>query len=752
MLRLQKNFSLLLTTSTLFLALAVNAQPQTPVDIQADQYEFHPEKGIATGDGDVRVVYEDMVLKADHVEYNNRTQEIAAKGNVVFTRDSLTWRGDKISGNLETKEFDFGTYRANLGVWYAKGEDADYLANETVVLDKTQLSTCEYYDNPHYSLNAKRVIYYPSGRFRATNVMLKLGDVPVFYLPVIFGNTKASAGNIEIKPGYDSEWGPYLLLGQEYALSDTIRTKFMLHLRANNGVALGNRTRIKTDRTETEFLAYGMRDNDPPETTDGFNRRFEVEEDRYRFYLQHRNYLTENTTMRLQLDALSDIDMLEDWFENEYEDLPQTRNYVDITHNADNFSLSLRIRPRVNDFYTVVEALPELQFVVPRQPIGNSAVYYESRNSISNLKMKWREFDRERPQGDDLEDYQSWRADTLHMFYLPVSLKDGWQLTPRAGVRLTYYENSSSNALSRQDLDNLFEVDDPDNPFSTLAIQNYDDDGGDKWRWTGELGLKLSAKFYKTWSDFNNERCNVAGLRHVVQPYVNYTYIPEPSEDREYLYFFDDVDRLLEQNFIRFGVEQRLQTRRSDRIYTLARMNSYADFHFYKEEDFHHLGNFGTELQVNPNENTAFWTTIVADMGEPALNRGEVGFRYGRPESWRTSFSYLYRDDYHARTVYSMGGNLADFSGENTLLARNFAKSHYAVGDLAFPINSKTSGHIRYEYDLVEDELALQSYELIRDLHCWMGALRVQEENDDLQLLIVLWLKAFPSVRLDTGF
>ena len=243
----------------------------------------------------------------------------------------------------------------------------------------------------------------------------------------------------------------------------------------------------------------------------------------------------------------------------------------------------------------------------------------------------------------------------------------------------------------------------------------------------------------------------IDGLRHVVEPYVNYTYAPEPSETRDRLYFFDSVDRLLEQHFVRFGLNQRLQTRRSSQIYTLASLRNYADFHFHKEDDFRNLGDLGTKLDYYPRANLEWTGMLVADMGEPDLNRAETGFKVGDPKRFRTSLSYLYRNAYTAHSVYSMGSTLEDFGGDSALLARTFDRAHYLTLGFEFPINAKTSGRVRYEYDVVENRLARQAYEVLRDLHCWMGGLRVEEDSGDIQVLLVLYLKAFPKVRIDAG-
>ena len=721
-----------------------------PLDFQADSTEFQPGTGAAVLEGNVRIAYDDMLLTADRAELNAQSGQVAAQGNIQFTRGVLMWQGTEITGNFKTKEFRTDAFRGTSGVWYVKGKSASHAADGTVTTERTQLSTCDQVEHPHYSLNAKRVVYFADGKFRAYHTTLKVGRVPVFYWPLVFGDTEADTGEIEIQPGYSGDWGGFVLLGRQWRIGEATRTKLMLDYRSKRGLALGNRTRIQTARSKSEFLVYGMQDHDPPVTSKAkgenpaYNRGFEVEEERRRVKVSHRDtWLHDDLTLRLKVDALSDIDMLEDWFRREHKKNTQPRSFVDATLDADRFSLSLSARPRLNDFFTVVETLPELRLMVHRQPIGTTGLYYQSETSVGDYAIAWREYDQLDHPGVD---YDTFRADTTHMLHWPARIADKLQIVPRAGFRLTYYGDSSRTKVGIGDLGALFALDDPDlRRKGTFAV--YDDQGGSRTRFAGELGLELKTKFYRVWPDYKLPDWGVDGLRHIVEPYLNYTCISDPTEDRENLYFFDAVDRLIEQNFVRLGLNQRLQTRKARQVYTMANLETYADFHFPTEDDRDGMGNLGARLQIEPPKKPLkAWTTIVYDVGEGNINRGEVGLSLGRPKQAQLSLAYIYRNEYRARSVYSMGSSLVDFSGENSLLARDFSESHTASLKLRFRINDKTAGRVSCSYDLKQDEFSLKRYEVIRDLHCWKGSLAFQEEEDENAIIFYLSLKAHPGV------
>jgi len=736
---------------------APDASGRVPVEVTAKDYTFNPETGQGHGEGNVRVRYQDVALDADSVDVNFRTQEVSAKGNVLLKRDPFEWRGNEVSGNIGTKKFVFGAFTAKNGVWYAAGASGAHESDGSARVDKVRMSTCDL-PEPHYSVQAQRVLHYPDGKFRAYHTVYRVGNVPIFYWPVVFGDSNPGAGSISIRPGYSSDWGAFLLLARTWQVSKEVDTTVKVDLRSAHGVALGNETEIHRTYSNTDVNLYGMYDTDPPETGRDRNGRFDVQEWRGRAGLYHQQELDRRLTLRTNVEALSDVDMLHDWFKSDYDRDPQPKTFADVVYDAPRMSLSAGFRPRLNDFETVVEGLPEVRLEMPRQVLlEGMPILYQSTSTAGYYSMEWRDFDKDRPVPlTDPEDYDSFRFDTLHMAYVPFAVAENIQVVPRAGVRLTHYTDSSDTDMEPADIEALFDVDDPYHPRTlTPILKDYDDDGGSLTRLAGELGLEASTKFSRLWPDLTNETLDVDGLRHIVKPYVNYTFAPDPSEDRENIYFFDGVDRLTEQHFVRAGVDQRIQTRRNQRIYTLARIQSYADFHFSDENDngegYDALGDLGNKLEFTPTDALKTWAAVVADMDETDVRRAEVGARVGRKDGIRFSLAYIYRDNYLPRSTASMGSSLVDLTGEHGYLVRDYQEAQTAVGEVFIPINEKTTGRIRLEYDLEEAALARQVYEIIRDLHCWMGSLALEEDNGDVRVMVMLYLKAYPGTKIDLG-
>jgi len=193
-------------------------------------------------------------------------------------------------------------------------------------------------------------------------------------------------------------------------------------------------------------------------------------------------------------------------------------------------------------------------------------------------------------------------------------------------------------------------------------------------------------------------------------------------------------------------------------VYTFASMRSYADFHLSRDEEYededgdtHTLGDWATKVEFYPASGLSVWATVLADMGEQEVNRREVGISIGSTDSCLFSISYQDREEYVGQEVYSMGSSLVDFFGESSLLAHTYDAGRAVSTSLQFVLNETTSCRVVYSYDLLERELATQLYEITRDMHCWVGSLRLEEDDGEKRFFLALYLKAFPEVDIDTG-
>ncbi len=725
--------------------------------VQADSLIGEKENRIAKGD--VVIKFGKRRVEAQYAELNMKTGRFRAKDGVSVTLGEKFWSGQKVSGNIRKGTFEFGEFEAaypvqekGVGKWYVRGEEGKRTQKEHFVFNNAEATSCEYLlDDPshaHYSVTASKFTRYKSGSYLAKNVFFRLGGVPVFYLPYWYGDSKS--GTVSLSPGYDSELGAFLFTSKKWQITPQVSTTLHADVWSDRGYGIGDELHMEGDNYETDLFAYGMRDEKPVDSDDRmFNHGFEVEKNRYRLQLSHHQAFSPRLSLHVQADVLSDFDMLEDWFEDEYQDSPQPENTAYLNYQGDWFSLSMGARAQLNSFYTVVERLPELKMRIPRQPLGWGQLHYEGRSSAEYLRRKWRDFD-DPAYTQTPSDYESWRLDTLHMLYRPVSLGKWGTLVPRAGVRFTYYSDSSEQEVDIDDLVSMFSADDPDNQNANLG-DLYDEDGGSRFRTTGEIGFEWSRKFYRTRPHMKNNLLKLSGNRHVVMPYINYTFIPEPTEDSEHLFFFDRIDRLRKYHFTRFGVRQRWQTVRDDRIYTYASLDTFTDFHFEDEvegqRDEEHWGDIGVRGTFQPREGLDFTTSLLANAADGDVLRSSLAATIGDPRVLEGTLKYVYLDEHADRPVLSMGSSLFA-SYARKWLPHGYTPTHELSARLNFDVTSKTRAFVAYGYDLEEAQSARKVAGFSRDLHCWKGRFAVEQTRDETTFLVTLRLKAHPSLRL----
>ena len=735
----------------------------TTLQLSADEVSYAVDSAQAHAEGDVEISYGAVKVTCREAYVNQETRDYSAEGGVVVTIEGRgTWKAPSVRGNLETKTIDFGPFRLDTDVWHVGGEGGGADSDGTQRVQSGWMSTCDL-DKPHYRLQAKEIIYYPEDKtFTAKHATAWIGSVPVFYFPYLHGSTDNTSGTI-IRPGYSGKRGAYLRLGRVWQLGVSGNLQFFIDGMTKRGIALGQTTEYATETREIVTNLYGLHDRKPAETEKGFDRRFKSQDDRFRVKAYWRENFSDSLALRINVDYLSDISMLDDWFRHDWRHWGQPKSFATLSYDKNWIHAALTARPRLNTFNTVGEKLPELTVSIPRTAIYDLPIVYSSENSAGYYTMQWRKFDRDRSEvmfdweyndalHNDPDDYGAFRADTLHTIQAPLDLGDFLTLTPRASFRATSYSRTSRTRVSENELADWIDADNPDEPRGNApVVSKYDSDGGAKTRIATEVGLEGRSRLLGDWFKCNSSWLQFTDLRHVVEPYFNYTYAGAPSVDRDNIYFFDEIDRLQRQNFLRIGLDQRLHARNNEgETRTLISLENYLDIHHAEgDETGRHWGDFGTCLTLRPLKDFSVWGTLLHDIGAGDIQRGEAGFSYGSEDYWHFSMKYIYRNRHLSRSAYSMGSTLADFTGESSYIKRHFQSADTIHGQINIPLNSKTSLEIAAEYDFEKNNLEEHHYYLTRELHCWTVVAGFGWDDHDFEMLFLLRLNAFPKVKLN---
>src|SRR3970040_2162167 len=84
------------------------------VELEAKQQRR--EGRIFYAEGDVEIRYQNLRLRADHVEFNSETGEAAARGNIRFELDSQLIEGTEAHYNLKTGRGSFRDVQGTIRV------------------------------------------------------------------------------------------------------------------------------------------------------------------------------------------------------------------------------------------------------------------------------------------------------------------------------------------------------------------------------------------------------------------------------------------------------------------------------------------------------------------------------------------------------------------------------------------------------------------------------------------------------------
>jgi len=750
------------------------------IDIQGLQTNFDPETGIATATGEVHIKFGDVEIMAGKAIYNSNTKDVIAQDNVTVIKGGTVFRGQNITYNFDTEDLKSNNIRSGLPPLYynsallktnLKAMEPDSGEVQRIDAGETYFTTHDSSD-PNYHMTAKSMTIYPDDRIVMHGVTVYFGDTPWFYLPAYVQPLDREQGYF-FQPGYASEWGAFLLQQYGVIYGDHTLAKYLLDLRSKRGVAGGIDLKSLRFRDNTNFghiLLYYAYDT-APDTGLGDTKRgdFAPSKDRYRIEFQHRIYIpgpaASTWYMDFDLNKLSDEFMLQDYYFDEFRNNPQPDNNIKLVKHDDRYTATLWTRFQMNDFYRTDERLPELALEFTRQPLWHTGIFYQGETSAGYYEDKLATADtaalNAQAQSDrallsgtsttlsglattatpisplinkdevqkEIESLEAqlngihfFRVYSYHEFLYPMTFgQSNWlTITPRLGAGVQFYDDISGSP--------------------TVS--------GSQSRGIFHAGLDMSAKFSKVWSNVHSETWGLDGLRHVVQPYVNYSYLNAdpieglPAIDRLTattrprpidVPLFTAIDDLSSWDIARVGVRQLLQTKRDDVTYNWLGLNSYFDIFFQDpDKEFNRsVSNFYNDLFWQPLP----WMRFNLDSQFP-IGNSKGNFTEINPSltwmptkfiNWTVGLAYLNNDP--------------DFANSSLLTSRVYMRLTENWG--------LTMNHI---YEATTHQMEYQSYSVSRDLSSWVvsvgGLVRAINDTHDFGVVLMFSLKDFPQVSV----
>jgi lipopolysaccharide assembly outer membrane protein LptD (OstA) len=696
-----------------FPLIAQPFQAQSGWEIECPQgVEFDLNTGLATASNGVVVKYQGARLKAVAATINQLTGEVQAEGDVRIEAQGRLWTSERASYNLRTGELVTERFRLGQPPVLAAGDVAAGNQRLGVFAGVNGMVSADDYAQPSYRVKARKLIVVTGQYVEARQAVLYVGKVPVFYFPHYRRSLKIEAPTFEFTPGYRSAYGPYLLTSYHWHLSETFDGAVNLDVRQKRGLGVGPDLNWHLKKWgEGTGKYYYTHDDDAGRDPSGKL----IDDDRQRVWLSHLATPATNLTLRGMLRYQSDPYVIHDFFEGEYKDNVQPSTFAEATKLWSNFGLDVLAQPRVNDFFETVERLPDVKLTGFRQQLGHTPLYYESDSSLGYFRRKFAEGDTNLP-------YAALRADTYHQIVLPHTFFGWLNVTPRVGGRFTHYGEAHL-------------------------------DGGvtdDENRGVFNTGAEASAKASRLWRGAYSRFFQVNGLRHIVQPSVNYAYVPTPNVTPRHLPQFDyemastrllpidypdynAIDAIDSQNVMRFGLRNKLQTKRKHGLDNLLNWALYMDWRLNPREDQPTFSDFYSDADLKPFSWLTFNSEVRVDISDGRLNEANHSFTITPNTTWSVAFGHRYLDD---EPLFGPD------SGNNLFYGTFYYRFDENWG-------FRMTQRFEAEYGLWEEQL----YSIYRDFRSWTGALtfrvrRNRGESPDYTVALTFSLKAFPRYHV----
>ena len=720
-----------------------------PVDMAAEKLDVSGQLSIASGN--VQISYGETTIFADEAQYDPSTRDVIASGNVRIYREGQVVTAERAVYNLETKDILSASVAGdNMPFMYSAGTFQNNQEGRGYQVKGGTFTTSDSLD-PGWALRARRVRLYPDESVTLYDVDLCFGDTVILRLPYLYQSLDRE-NSLSITPGYRSVWGGYLLTNYTFPLTDRLGATLRMDYLSKRGFGAGLSTqwqpREKNGRNWGRFTTYGIQDSGTNINQTALAREA-VTSSRYRLSLQARQYLTDDIYASVNINKLSDARFLQDFFEGEFLQNPQPDNVVSVTKLSDDYALTFIARKQLNEFFEGTERLPEVALDFTRQPFFRSKVFYEGQTSAGHYRRNYE-------STSTVPDYGFTRVDSFHQFTLPQTYLGWLSVVPRAGIRGTWY--SESGTVQQVQTTTTQQLTDGTQQLVTTTLDRLLE-GGPVFRPVFNAGVEASFKASKAFENVQSRAWGLDGMRHIVQPYLNLSYVNAGKDGTQLLQIdrfqrssqlpaidfptFNSIDSINDWNVLRLGMRNRLQTRRDDSTFNWLELDSFFDVRFKRpvfaglEPDPGTFSNFVNRLRWTPLP----WVSLQMDAQLPLLDTGftevnsDVIFMLNKRTSLNIGHRYL---------------------NDNILLqdsSRITFGAHYRMTE-------NWAFSMRGFYENRDNTLEQQVYEVHRDLSSWVASLGFIARNNgtgdnpinDYGVILTFTLKDLPNVRLPVSF
>ncbi len=510
---------------------ALSDQTTDPLNIAADHVEYISSESMYIAEGAVSIDLGNSSLKADTIKLNNKTYDAVATGNAIYEDSDTVIKSEKIELNLKTK---LGTIY-NGSIFYKKDNyhiesgQIEKISEKTFFLKEASITTCDT-EPPSWKIKGNNITLKQHKSLSAWNTRIYARDVPFLYIPYYWFplTQKRQTGLTNPVFGYSDERGNFYKQGLFWAISQNQDATLYIDYYSEKGYAEGLDYRyVISPGNNGEVWFYHVRDNDPSR-------------DLMEFKSYHNINISNNFSSYLKIHTVSDYDYydvmdstsinrigfdsgIKDPFSGQQNErflkYLESDLYISRPFKNSNAYLLGRYRKSIegsND--EVPQNLPEAGLILHTRSKGPFAF---------DMSIKGSNFTRDKGQ-------EGRRVAIAPNFYFSFGRQ--FNITQRIGL-----------------IETVYDLKDP-------AVY-YD-------RFTVNSDTSVTTRFFKRYSKFI----------HIIEPSLEYTYIPS-VEEQEDITAFDSTDSPLEHtNYIKYALTNELRGGKLSTLNAKFRLSQSYDF------------------------------------------------------------------------------------------------------------------------------------------------------------------------------
>lgn len=356
------------------------AKKDAPTYVSAKASRYEQEQQVATLAGDVVMRQGSMQVEADEASLLQAENRGELNGNVRLRDNGALVVGDHAQLQLDTGEAqvdnaEYVLHKASVrgSALYAKRQE-----DSIIRLKDGTYTRCEPGSNA-WNLKGNNITLNPATGFgTATNVTLRVKDIPVFYTPYIYFpiDDRRQSGFLPPSIGSSSDTGLMLVTPYYFNLAPNYDATLYPRIMSERGVMIGGEFRYLTESSEGQVNAAYLDDGDDERKDEP-----KYEDKRYLYSLQNRTGLDSRLLGTVDYTEISDPYYFQD-LETDFDVSNKTfvNQQGDLTYRGDSFDAKLNVHKyelaTVTDV-TPYDRLPQVTFngVLPFQPAGLNFTY-----------------------------------------------------------------------------------------------------------------------------------------------------------------------------------------------------------------------------------------------------------------------------------------------------------------------------------------------------------------------------------------